>query len=367
VSLGEAFGDLFVDLNFSVFNSISMMKPVDPLIQRQAMMRKLERRMACEGKFVLPAVPALVDDYTARCEQLFLALGRKLNPTERDRLHEVLASQLEQAFSASQRSSITISYEAKVEGVLHYVVSPNHASIATTYDAWVSNRQPPFFGVAPDAKAMALAKEAAEGSTYRVLDIGAGTGRNALALARLGHPVDAVEVTPKFASILEEAAQSQSLPVRVVRQDVFQAQNDLRRDYQMMLVSEVVSDFRSANQLRALFELAVQSLACGGKLVMNAFIARTHYSEDDAVRQFAQQAYSAFFTESEWHAALKGLPLICISDECVHDYEQANLPSGAWPHTPWYPNWVNGLDVFSTTRDDVPLSLRWLVLERTSD
>jgi len=40
-----------------------------------------------------------------------------------------------------------------------------------------------------------------------VLDIGGGTGRNTLALARRGHPVDVVEMTPKFADIIRAEAE----------------------------------------------------------------------------------------------------------------------------------------------------------------
>jgi 16S rRNA A1518/A1519 N6-dimethyltransferase RsmA/KsgA/DIM1 with predicted DNA glycosylase/AP lyase activity len=44
-------------------------------------------------------------------------------------------------------------------------------------------------------------------TTHRVLDIGGGTGRNTLALARRGHPVDVVEMTPKFAELIRDDAQ----------------------------------------------------------------------------------------------------------------------------------------------------------------
>jgi 2-polyprenyl-3-methyl-5-hydroxy-6-metoxy-1,4-benzoquinol methylase len=341
-----------------------MSKPVDPLIQRQVMTRKLEGRMACEGKFVLPAVPALASDYTARCEQLFSALGRKLNPAERDRLHEILAGQLQQAFDASQRSSITITYEANVHGLLNYVVSPNHTSIATTYEGWVSTRQPPYFGVAPDAKVMAVATEAAVPSSYRVLDIGAGTGRNALALARLGHPVDAVEVTPKFAAILTATAQQECLDIKVICKDVFELSNSLKSGYDLILLSEVVSDFRSVEQLRAVFELAAQQLAPGGALLFNAFVSQPNYSADDAIRQFAQQVYACIFTPEELILASSGLALALVSDEGVHDYEKAHLPTSGWPPTGWYSNWVLGLDVFQVSAEDCPISLRWLVYRK---
>ncbi|MDT5329649.1 MAG: hypothetical protein QOF31_946 [Mycobacterium sp.] len=47
-----------------------------------------------------------------------------------------------------------------------------------------------------------LATEAPDATTHPVLDIGGGTGRNTLAVARRGHPVDVVEMTPKFADII---------------------------------------------------------------------------------------------------------------------------------------------------------------------
>ena len=38
------------------------------------------------------------------------------------------------------------------------------------------------------------------------------------------------------------------------------------------MASEVVHDFRTTKQLRAMFELAAQCLARGGRLVFNAFL-----------------------------------------------------------------------------------------------
>ena len=134
---------------------------------------------------------------------------------------------------------------------------------------------------------------------YRVLDIGAGTGRNALALARRGHPVDAVEMTPKFADIIRAEAEREALDVRVIQRDVFATMNDLRGDYRLIVLSEVVSDFRTTQQLRGVFELADRCLAPGGRLVFNAFLARHGYIPDDAARELGQQVYTTIFTQDE--------------------------------------------------------------------
>lgn len=341
------------------------MKPADPIRQREAMTRKLDRRLACEGKLTLPAVPGLLADYTRRCADLFAAQGRTLSEAELAQLKNILDGQLNEAFSRSQRSHITVSYHASVGGVLNYFVAPQHATIEQTYETWVSTRKPPYFGTEPDAKVMAMARQLSEPRGQRVLDIGAGTGRNALALARWGCTVDAVEMTPKFAEILTTAAGQESLSVQVICKDVFQVSEELRGPYDLIILSEVVSDFRTVAQLRGLFELAAQQLAPGGALLFNAFVSRPHYSADDAAREFAQQVYTCFFTPEELRVASEGLALTMTSDESVHDYEKTHLPPTAWPPTGWYSEWVSGLDVFQFPAEDCPIAMRWLVYRKS--
>jgi hypothetical protein len=91
---------------------------------------------------------------------------------------------LAESYKASPRSRIVISYDSPIGRVLNYHVRAEWSTIEAAYDNWVATREPPLFGTEPDARVRALAGETADPSTYRVLDIGAGTGRNALALAR---------------------------------------------------------------------------------------------------------------------------------------------------------------------------------------
>jgi 2-polyprenyl-3-methyl-5-hydroxy-6-metoxy-1,4-benzoquinol methylase len=343
------------------------MKPSDPIRQRQAMTRKLDRRMACEGKLTLPAVPSMLEDYTRRCVELFAAQGRTLIEAEQAELKKILDAQLQEAFSRSQRSHITVSYQAAVGGLLNYFVAPQHATLEQTYEHWVSTRKPPYFGTEPDAKILAVAKQLGAPQGRRVLDIGAGTGRNSLALARRGFSVDAVEMTPKFAEILTTTTQQESLNVRVICKDVFAVSNDLQGPYDLILLSEVVSDFRTVKQLRDLFELASQQLAPSGVLLFNVFVSRPHYSADDSAREFAQQVYSCFYTPDELASAGNGLALTLVSDECVHEFEKTHLPASHWPPTGWYSEWVSGLDVFQLPSEDCPISMRWLVYRKTPD
>ncbi|MGB3286894.1 MULTISPECIES: class I SAM-dependent methyltransferase [Mycobacteriaceae] len=334
-----------------------------PMLQ-EAMARRLHRRSEATGRIKLPAVPGMVDEYVRMCETMFAALGTPLDTQQRDHLQKVLQTEAEAAFSGSPRSYIIISYEVPVGSVLNYWVRAEWQSIEAGYESWVALREPPLFGTEPDARVWALAGEATDPENCRVLDIGAGTGRNSLALARRGHPVDAVEMTPLFADGIRADAQRDGLGVRVIQRDVFTAGDELGSDYQLIVLSEVTPDFRSTGQLRDMFELAARRLAPGGRLVFNVFLARDGYLPDAAARELSQQCYNMFFTWDEMHGAAAGLGLQLVADDSVHDYEKTHLPEGAWPPTGWYTEWTRGQDVFDVAPAACPIEMRWLVYRK---
>jgi hypothetical protein len=234
---------------------------VSPSPLRDAASRRLYRRSIANGQIMLPAVPGMIDDYVNMCQAVFAGLGVHFNTEQLAHLRTVLEGELTDAYAASPRSSIVISYDCPVGMVLNYNVKAEWRTLADYYETLAASRQPPSFGSAPDARVWMLAGEVADPRTYRVLDIGAGTGRNALALARNGHPVDAVEVTPHFAQTIRAEAEQESLDVRVIERDVFAGADDLKWGYQLIVLSGVVSDFRTTRQLRSMFELAAHCLA----------------------------------------------------------------------------------------------------------
>jgi len=332
---------------------------------RPAMTRRLLRRAVSHGEITLPAAPGMLDEYVEMCNDLFTSLGVRFTAEELTQLRSVLEGQLAEAYAASPRSSIVITYESPVGLSVSYHVNAQWFTVQGAYDNWVATREPPLFGTEPDARVWALAAEVDNPIMFPILDIGAGTGRNTLALARRGHPVDAVEMTEKFADILRTEAQGESLGVRVIQRDVFDTLEDLRRDYQLILISEVVSDFRTTEQLGGVFDLAARCLAPGGQLVFNIFLARDGYTPDDAARELGQQCYTSIFTATELAGAVALHPLHLIADDSVHDYEKDHLPADKWPPTSWYVNWVSGLDVFDVPREDSPIELRWLVYRKS--
>ena len=282
----------------------------------------------------------MIDDYVKMCHNLFASLGVNYTDEESAQLKAVLQGELGKAFKASSRSNIVIAFDAPFGVMLNYRVKPQWSTVGAEYDAWLGAREGPLFGAEPDARVWALATEAPEASAHRVLDIGAGTGRNALALARRGHPVDAVEVATKFADIIRSEAERDSLDVRVIQSDVFMAVEAFGAEYQLIVASEVVPDFRTARELRGLLELAAESLAPAGRLVFNAFLVHTGYTPDDAARELAQQCNSTFFTRDELAGASAGLPLRLVADDPAYEYEKAHLPDGAWPPTDWFDGWA---------------------------
>lgn len=329
------------------------------------MVSRVYRRSMAEGQISVPAVPGMIDEYAQLCANLCATLGVPYTPEQARQLNKVLDTELAKAFKASQRSEIIISFQVPFGTGLNYRVNAEWRTVEADYDNWVETRPAPLFGAEPDARVLALACEAADPASCRVLDVGAGTGRNAVALARRGHPVDAVEMAPKFAELMRADVERESLGVRVMQSDVFTAMEGVRDEYQLMVLSEVVPDFRTPHELRGVFELAADVLAPGGRLVFNTFLPRPGYTPDRAAIELGQQCNTMIFTRDEVSNAATGLPFDLVADDSAYDYEKAHLPEGAWPPTGWFESWASGLDVFDIPRDQSPIELRWLVYQKT--
>jgi precorrin-6B methylase 2 len=340
-------------------------RAIQPAVLRDALTKLTHRRTAATGQLKVVAVPGMIDEYVAMCTNIFASLGTRYTAEETAHLRKLLLGKLEEAFARSPRSHVMIAYTAPVGAGVNYEIRGELSTVERAYEDWLSTRKPPLFGTEPDARVWTLANEVSEPKSCRVLDVGAGTGRNALALARRGHPVDAIESTPKFAETMRDDAQRDSLDVRVIQRDVFETKDDLYRDYRLMLLSEVVSDFRTTQQLRGMFELAAECLAPGGRLVFNVFLVQQGYTPDRAARELGQQCYTSIFTRHELSTAAEGLALELIADDSVFAYEREHLPDGAWPPTGWYADWVRGLDLFGVAPDQCPIEMRWLVYEKT--
>ena len=76
-------------------------------VVRQAMLRRLPRRLGAKGQMALPAAPSLRDHYHELLTDAFGALGRTFNEAESAHLRKVLGEKLEEAFRTSPYSRVS--------------------------------------------------------------------------------------------------------------------------------------------------------------------------------------------------------------------------------------------------------------------
>ncbi len=334
-----------------------------------AVLTGLNARITHRGEVLLPCIPAALGYYLQHFEQLFHLFGRPLSPQEQQQVRELVGQTLLQGFAASPSAMMLLKYEVVGSATLQKELSCSVAiavpSLAEQYQQWSGMDDSPLFGQHPDAKVMDLLPELGEPASAPVLDVGSGPGRNALPIARLGFPVEALELTPEFATQLQQTAQAENLPLTIWQTDLFDPLIQLKsQHYQLVLLSEVVPHFRQVEQLRQMMLILSQALRPAGLLLFNLFLAIDHYEPTAMEREMAQVAWSSLFTPAELATALEGLPLKLISNESVLDYEKAHLPAVAFPPTPWFENWASGKSAFPLPTGKPPIELRWLLYQR---
>jgi SAM-dependent methyltransferase len=134
-----------------------------------------------------------------------------------------------------------------------------------SYDESYS-RSPAYFGTAPDSLLADHLALIAKGEP--LLDVGAGQGRNALYLARLGYPVDALEPSAEGAAQISAAAAQTGLTIGVINQRF----EDFRPSvhYGAVLVFGLIPDL-TRGQITELLKCAGDWLAPGGLAFLTGF------------------------------------------------------------------------------------------------
>jgi SAM-dependent methyltransferase len=339
----------------------------NPTVLHEAMVRRIARHHAGKGRITMKCVPALCDHYVEMLGTLFKLHGRPYNAGELDSLRTILRNQLELGYKASPYSRIIVDWNTDdpPKTGLSYFISHRVFSIPELYKEWVDTRTPPLFGPHPDAKVMDLAKSLGPAAEVPIIDIGAGTGRNTLALARAGHPATAVEMSPALVDVLKKDAEAQNVKVDVIQGDALDESVILPAGtMKLAILCEVVSHFRGTPELRALFRRLGDVLQPGGMLLFSAFVCHDSYTPDKLAREMAEAYWCSFFTRKEIGAAADGFPFALISDESTHDYEKEHLPAEAWPPTGWFVGWSQGRDVFHLVHGKPPAELRWVAYQR---
>ena len=102
---------------------------------REALRVRVTRQRVARGEIFLPAVPAMVDDYVAMCNDTFKALGVHFSAEELGELRKNLESELVKAFAESSRSEIVIRYEVPVGHAASYHVAGHWHTVAQAYES----------------------------------------------------------------------------------------------------------------------------------------------------------------------------------------------------------------------------------------
>jgi predicted RNA methylase len=197
------------------------------------------------------------------------------------------------------------------------------------------------------------------------LDLGAGNGRNALALAAKGYPTTAVEPVAAFADEMRKRAAASGTELDIIETEIESSALELRRQrFKIAVMAEVVTDFRSVDTLRAAFKKLREAVVPGGLVLFNAFLAKGDYTPDPLVRQISEMKWSSMFCRAELAFIEREFPFERVSDESAYEYERDHLPVDGWPPTGWFEKWAQGRDVFDLPADEAPAELRWLVYRR---
>lgn len=346
---------------------MSQSSPItDPALLEQAILGKINTRTTAKGEITFPCLPQLLDHYLRQIEELFISLHKPFSAGEIENIRQMFALNLERGFQITPHAYVIFKYQPAQPPKQGYLCNfqLTGGSVAQQYENWVRHRKPPLFGTHPDAKVIAIAKQLQPPQANPILDVGAGTGRNTIPLAQLGHPVDAIELTPSFCQQMRSSAAEKSLPITVTQGNVLDPTIRMQpAHYQLAVISEVISHLRSTDDLRLLLAKMCDFLRPGGLLLFNLFLPVEGYPLSDREREWAQMTFSSIFSRSELAAAVDRLPLQMLSEESVYEYEKAHLPPQAWPPTGWFENWSTGRDVFPVLAQP-PISLRWFLYRR---
>jgi SAM-dependent methyltransferase len=308
----------------------------------------------------------MIDIQVAHLIRLLRDGGCRIGRSDIDAIKRTLEPRMREAWAFSHHSSMIVKFRLAPGQPFDLEIDWHPLRLADWYDSWKRRSRKNGLGSHPDARVVDLAGTLGEPVRAPILDLGAGTGRNTLALARGGHPVTAVEVTPSMAAAMSEAATRERLPVVVHQQDLFDERLDLPRNhYALVILSHVVPEFRGSLQLRTMIRRVASLMRPGGVLLFSSFLSAPDFKVTESQRQQCEARRSSVFTRKEIRAALSGRGLGLRREFHAHDYERDHLPPKAWPPTRWFASWSRGRDVFALPRRVAsPIELFWIEAQK---
>jgi 2-polyprenyl-3-methyl-5-hydroxy-6-metoxy-1,4-benzoquinol methylase len=333
---------------------------------RPALLRIVNQRTTLSTTIEFPALPGLADIVVKKVVDLVEIYGREFSSNELALLRSQIVRAVNEGYESSSDARLVVELTAPHGKTVTYKLGIRHLTLEDRYKSLASVRPPPLFGKLPDAMVTNTAATLGPAGAVRVLDVGAGTGRNAIALARRGHPVHAVEMVAQFAEEIRATARSENLPITVVEKDFLGPDVPLGAGaFQLAVIAEVLTHFRTPDDVRAAFQRFSELLAPGGVVVANVFVTRPSYKPEALAKQVGLMSWSSFFTPQDLASIMETLPFETIAEHPVLAYEKARIPPEDWPPTKWFETWANGQNAFDMEAGmSPPIELRWLVFRR---
>lgn len=357
------------------------LKPAEPITYQQLNMETASSYEVCRhmslawGEILFPCVPKLLPEIIRLMRKNLSALGHELTDDDIVGYHRLLGPKLNEWFEDNSNSRLLFRYSPLEPslglwgGVKIELISRIH-TIEDNYSRWAETRTGALFGEYCDAKVMTAAQEIAQGQepgSVRILDVGAGTGRDTFPLARAGFQVDALELTQVLAQHMVERSQIEGVDVWIINGDFLNREIPLEpQSYDLVFLSEVIAThFRSIGQVRQALIRMCELVKVGGQILFDIFLCVPEYEPTLMIRQLSLVYWTYVITPAELEEALVGMPLELISNESSFEFERDHTPPEHWPPTGWFENWATGRNLFPISSRP-PLELRWLLYRRLS-
>ncbi len=119
----------------------------------------------------------------------------------------------------------------------------------------------------------------------KVLDLMCGYGRHAIALARKGMAVTAVDILGDYTDEIFEIAEKEELPLKVIKADVISYQHDEPVDLVLCMGNSL--NFFNADDTLQLFSHISSTLEPGGHLLINSWTVA-----EIAIKNFKEKSWS---------------------------------------------------------------------------
>lgn len=135
--------------------------------------------------------------------------------------------------------------------------------MSTDYEEYYKSQGPDALG--PPSRFVTDFFHALGDKAHLVLDVGCGQGRDALFIARLGHKVHGIDISPTGIAQMLQAAQAESLAITAEVASIDNWQSDQK--YDVILLDRILHMLPGDTRLSAMANV-MNALATGGQVVV---------------------------------------------------------------------------------------------------